>query len=1712
MTSKELEGFLAYCAEHAGLAADQTVAAVLPLFRQVHVWHEAGLVAQLNDLDDLIVDAAHRLQLSGQGEAPEKNRAGIAELEAPKAVVDIVGRATHSFDADDGGHTTVSSDVITADQRVQEPCYVVGYRSWEELVGHHDQLTDIHLLGLVLATVACGFDFRDGKDLDTFALHRTNLFRLRPDLHPVLARVIVDMTDLRRHKRIQDLASVIETLDTYRDQPVDFDLNRIAGARSGSMLSRRQSIQVALRDQLFDLSRRNRLLHYVPSQQSLNLTMASFPLQLHLDSVKADQLLTWSDRLGKSLAGRKPLDLVSALRFEDAPYAPPVLDKLISSARRDKAEYGMSSLRLVVCFLRWHNFKDVKEERIHSPLLLLPVEIRKKRGVRDSYLLEATSGIAEVNPVLRYQLNRVYGLELPESIDLESQSVDDFHGDLAARINASERAVVLEKIDRPRIEMVREQARIRVDRYVRNQRRSGARSSGRTLPYSYSAVDFRPLGLQTFLAKVKPAMSPLRTVVGAQSVAHEQFFAASAEKKSPSSVIQSERDTYVVTQGSEANPYVWDFDLCALTVANFNYRNMTLVRDYAELITTDQPSDAFDRLFSLDAKPIESVAPELSIAEQNIVVAADASQLKAVAKSRTGSSFIVQGPPGTGKSQTITNLIADYVRRGQRVLFVCEKRAAIDVVYARLRQSGLDELCCLIHDSQADKKEFVQGLKATYNHWLEAPQELQHAEEARQSLVIRMEQRLSMLERFDQVMAGGLPELGMTVRQLIERLVELRHATYRADESLGLTLPSYPSWREHRPTLERLSAALQVEGQQHRLALHPLRFLAAPVVASQNTSELHRQAVEALPLHRAFEASLRPLVDDVDALTVSEALEVRGLANLAHQLLERNQLSALDRQSPAAAELHRRAGQIELLRQVENEAVERAHGWTQPPVGDEALQALEIARSHEQSFWKFLNGSWRTVSKLVNERYNFGGHAIKPTATQVLERLVAAQGATRQRELAEADATAAFGIPDVVEASQRLSALDHRDKQGLGAVVDRLLSVSDAKALTQSVVESSTRVDRLGLIAGQLFAQPTMMTIAQLTDTLSFLSESPNLLSALCPLLADVLASPPEISAMALRLPVEADSMEFVVAGAAVEQVLARDRSIDQFDERRLAETIDGLLDDLGGLFDANALAIRAGVRRRFVEHTTLSNTSATQLNVDQKAFKKSFMTGRRQLEHEFGKSMRYKSIRELADGESGQVVMDLRPVWLMSPLSVSDTLPLSPDLFDVVIFDEASQIPLEEAIPALYRSHQTIVVGDQMQLPPTQFFSKSQPGADAEDESEEMFGVTLDADSFLAQADSALTSTLLSWHYRSRSEALIAFSNAAFYGDRLATIPDKTLPSNDLEPIEVADPQEAAPRGCESLLGRSISFHHTNGVYDSRRNLVEAAYIAQLVRQLLVRNTGNSLGVVAFSEAQQSAIEEALEKLAKDDPAFARLYEEEQIREHDGQYNGLFVKNLENVQGDERDIILLSICYAPNAGGRMVMNFGPINQKGGEKRLNVIFSRAKHHMVVVSSIKHTAITNDFNDGANALRRFLQFAEATSVGDVAAADVALRQIGGERTKSFSTGARPAPDNVVVNQIAERLRAAGHSVDLNVGQSRFRCDLAIRAGDDRRYSVAVLLDTSERASAAATAERSVSHPLILQAFGWKVCHVLVKDWYRDPDKVLRDVTNSITASQ
>ncbi|HEY4248473.1 MAG TPA: AAA domain-containing protein [Lacunisphaera sp.] len=1711
--------FLRRGCDAGGFGTDDVIGAFLPLLKQISEAHQNGLVAPLDGPERVQVDDIRLRIPDGQMREPRKNFSRISELQKPAgAAIEVIGESRRTADLDEGSLTHTDLLIGTPGEEAKKPVYVLNYVSWEHQCGHHDQLTDIFSLGLVLASLACSLDLSDPQDLELFVRNRNNLFSLNERLHPVIAGLIVQMTELNRHRRVQTLETVVLRLENYRDQSADFtvDFQQLRGFRESAPRERGQIILTHLRNRLFEISRRNRLIHFKPTLQTLNLTLASVPLLLDHRNIKAEQLFLWHSKIAAAISNGESITLGSYVRFEDAPYASSVLDQIIATERRDRQEFGFAQLRLVLCFLRWHNLKETPEERIHSPLLLLPVELIRKKGVRDSYVLKPLATEAEVNPALRHHLRQLYGLNLPEFVDLSETTMDAFHTLLAEQIRASEPGVTLRKHDRPQIELIHERAKQRLDQFRRRQRLAG-RGPARfeSFDYSYEKDRFRPLGLQLFLKRVKPSPLPFAQVAGKAPAPRMPHIVDPLESAAPTEGSEREKQFYAVKepQGS-GNPYDWDFDLCSLTLGNFNYRKMSLVRDYAALLEQTNAGKAFESIFSLQPRTHDPAPPAAkSMAEQFPIVDCDPTQTQAVARARTGGSYIIQGPPGTGKSQTITNLIADYVARGHRVLFVCEKRAAIDVVFHRLGRQGLDDLCCLIHDSQTDKRDFIRNLKQTYDAFLSQP--IDETIDARRTELIRvMDIELAALCRWSDTLAAQIDGCSLSVRALLARLVELKDASVELDPLAREWVPPYAKWQPHAELLRSLSSALARLNGSPAFAKHSFRHLTERVLGSpQPLALITSTAEEAGKLLARLGTALDALGETVQAGNLGDA---GAVVDYAVEIADLAAADALDLLNPRSSRAKKAAKAIRDWRHSQA-ALEKARtvtaSWRKKLSPTDTAAALVRAQSFEKSFLRWLQPAFWQLRRLLNDSYDFSRHAVRPWWTQILTQLTAEHAANDAEVAALLAVQEAFGE---VATERGVNWLENSPARiellppAARALHTYLLENPEATYMVENLAAIRSGLTRLKECLGLIMIDYATYERKVLADELRKLRTDLVWLPDVLPLLAEVLRLPAELQRALRRLPLSDRQMEAAMARQSYDAVARQDRAFEATGGGVLSRRIARLRDYHREWLGINARWIHQKVRREFLRQVQISSTPAAQLSQADKELKRLYATGRRELEHEFSKTMRHRSIRDLADDETGIVLRDLKPVWLMSPLSVSDTLPLTQEVFDVVIFDEASQILMEEAVPAVSRAIQIIVVGDEMQLPPTNFFSATRSTEESLGDDAETGAIVedLDAESFLTQAARNLPATMLGWHYRSRSEALISYSNHAFYDGRLLTVPDQRVSGRTRREIVVQQADDARVNVAD-LLARSVSFHFLPGaVYESRRNTAEADYIARLLRELLGREDRPSIGIVAFSEAQQGEIESVVNRLGEDDPLFRNRLEVEYEREDEGQFNGLFVKNLENVQGDERDIIILSICYGYDRNRRMLMNFGPINQRGGEKRLNVIFSRARKHMAVVSSIKHFDITNDFNDGANCLRNFLEYSAAASAGDGTTA----RRVLQAANPLGPSKAEAAPSDIVATQIAAALAEQGWTVDKEVGHSTFRLPLAVRRADDDCYSLGILIDDDRHYAQRDLLERYLQRPGILSAFGWRLTTIYTKDWLQDPEGGMRQVLRALSGEK
>jgi predicted DNA-binding WGR domain protein len=1718
--------------EHGGFTTEDALAAFLPLVRQVIEAHEAGLCAPLEGTAALEVDAG-RIRFDESRRCAPRNQWSLVRrvLKPESKGVDVLDQATVVRDVDTGLDETESSANADPPTELKRPAYLRGYVCWEHRLEHQDPLTDMFSLGLILASLACSLDLTQPEDHGHFVDHRSNLFVLTPGLHPVLAKTIRAMTELDRHKRPQDLRALLQVLENYRDQEVDFDTDLARNRTFGESEPRakRRIILDKLRERLFEVSRRNRLLQFTPTMQSVNLTQASIPLVFDYRNVRDDQIVTWNGSFRDDVLSGQPVSLNRYLNFREALYLPGTLDRIRAECARDEREVGFAQLRLVICFLKWANLKEEPAEQYESPLLMLPVRLSVKKGIHDRHFLTALETKAEVNPVIGHLFKQLYDIDLPDSVEPTRQGIDDFHAHLNARIQAGDPSVTLTKVDKPRIDVIHEKAKRRLDQFRRNARLSGRGiRSLLDLDYSYDPANYSPLGLRLYKHFVRPAKTHLETVVSA-GPPKPHYIVEPSEVAEPgeTAVAEAEKKFFQVREKADNNPYNWEFDLCCVTLSNLRYRRMSLVRDYSELADDTATNPAFEATFAIAPREVRAAPSEtLPLPERFHVVPCDPTQTNAIALARSGASYIIQGPPGTGKSQTITNLIADFVVRGKRVLFVCEKRAAIDVVYHRLKQRGLHELCCLIHDSQADKKEFVMDLKATYESHLAATDPRRdHQSARRKKLVEEFERELKPLEMFDAAMRSVPEYCGLPLRSVLDRRIGLGDRIPHLSVLEWERMPFYVDWQRHDSQLHVLAEAIQEVREDGILAHHPLCLLSGKVAEAERPLEL---VTRGLQEGRLQLAQLRTKLDKLElpAGSADDLTELSAAADYGKGLAFLARVGAVSLLNPESESAKRWQSETQKVRKCEQEIAkkqEATQAWREKLPPEDVETALEQARRFDGRMFAFLNPAWWRLRGILHRAYDFSRHKMRPSWIRILGQLREEQRAIAERsELAQAVCNS-FGLEEHSGADGRFDQFETQLLSlkktiaelpaALRPLHERVTKSAGGDKAVLALAALSEDLNRLLATLDQFLDGYRHRGLPQLQQGLDEIEESLDELPDYLDCLTQLNGISQALAESIRTLPVPLAGIEAATAERSV-QLAWRDRAVGRFDGAMRRRQVSRL-GRLGHDWQLrNAERVRELVRQRFVDNVNVAARPAAQLTREQKDFKQIYNRGRRELEHEFGKTMRYKSIRDLVSDESGSVVRDLKPVWLMSPLSVSDTLPLNADNFDVVIFDEASQITLEEAVPSIFRARQIIVVGDQMQLPPTSFFMSHRSDDDHEltfEEDGELVTYDVDSNSFLNHAARNLPSCMLGWHYRSQSESLISFSNHAFYDGRLLTVPDARLPGRDGRELIVESPADAVHHADE-LLDRALSFHFLpHGIYENRRNAAEAAYIAGLVRRILERGEGQSIGIIAFSEAQQTEIEAALQRLADEDAEFARRLEIELEREEDDQFVGLLVKNLENIQGDERDVIILSVCYGPARDGKVRMNFGPINLSGGHKRLNVAFSRARCQMALVSSIRSAAITNDFNEGANCLKNYLRYAEAASIGDTQSASRILQTLSQPRAADLAER-EDLPGDAVVEQLARALKQRGYRVDLGVGQSHFRCDLAISRPEDHRYRLGILVDTSDWYSQRDLVERELLKPELLANFGWRIHVVLARDWYADSAAALNAIERLLAGEE
>ena len=1112
-------------------------------------------------------------------------------------------------------------------------------------------------------------------------------------------------------------------------------------------------------------------------------------------------------------------------------------------------------------------------------------------------------------------------------------------------------------------------------------------------------------------------------------------------------------------------------------VGRFSFGRYAMWRDLTEHIDVLEKNPIVGQLISglgnfedgVEVFPKEKVDENLKPGELYCPISADSSQLTAVLYSAMGKSFVLQGPPGTGKSQTITNMIAHNLAIGRRVLFVAEKPAALDVVFDRLAKVGLGPFCLELHSKKCDKKKVMQQLADSLAvDRGELPEdwdiETQKIAELRRELTHYVEalhepypNRLSAYDCFARSIRDGKPPyvelvtadcLTQTWREFANQLEALETLTVKirttTPDALG-KIPYLkdavwtPSYRDGlRKTAEELAASAKAFGE--RMTAVAADLAAKPVTDLETVGLL-------MPYLKVLrEIGHRPaeFVATIQSVTPEEMRT--QLENVVH----RNERKAtLDRELQDALSAF--------------SGYDREKALALDPAGtrakiEEAAKANFLLRGFkEKALFKECEGLKKDGKLTLQE---LGEVIAKAEAYRAAQK--------RWDEIASSQGIEVVQVEK--DAIDRLEALE-RDWTDFGERLAAYRAYVDEARMPNDVV-------RLGETAGTLASN-----IALLRGVCAY--------------------RPYRRKADELGVGNFADLLENgTVAGAGLV------KAYENAYYRKMLEQIDESKPELAGFFGADHEAkiqdFRDLVKRYGDVTKKVIYHKLAERNPDKHKLSKDENRALRIIQQEIERPR--MPLRKFL-GLTMSLIDKYKPCYLMSPESAAQFLPMQNGLFDVVIFDEASQIKVCDSIGVMARANQAIVVGDKKQMPPsTAGFGGDSDSLDAQ------LDVT-DAESILADCGaSGFMEVYLNWHYRSRHETLIAFSNKHYYGSKLYSFPS----------VSESD-----------RLG--VSYHWVEDAYyeGDSLNRKEAQAIVDWVCEYVLspdyREHPRSLGIVTFAKKQGDAITESLIRRCADNPELGAVLgrwldppgggtsktkkgtkkkkdekpaggqgEDANAQKTAGspaagaaqkpqsaaeEEEMFFVKNLEEVQGKEADIIIYSICFAQNAKGKWPGNLGPLARAGGERRLNVAVTRAREKMIVFSSIKEPSafpIKSTASLGVRGFKAFLCYAKNPTGAE-----------------SCAVGEKPDPG--FGTAVADFLKAHGYDVVRNVGLSGYKIDIAVRnPHDPTEYILGVECDGPSYAEQLTVRDRDVLRASVLERGGWRMCRVWSSEWLHDAE--------------
>jgi superfamily I DNA and/or RNA helicase len=1124
----------------------------------------------------------------------------------------------------------------------------------------------------------------------------------------------------------------------------------------------------------------------------------------------------------------------------------------------------------------------------------------------------------------------------------------------------------------------------------------------------------------------------------------------------------------------------WDV-LEQIVLGNFSFNKLILWQDIVansiDLLKSDLVRSLTNSKLEIKENDIDQTKIDFDSLESDrllLPIPTDISQMQAVYAAHKGQSFILHGPPGTGKSQTITNIIADSLGKGKRVLFVASKKAALDVVHKRLEQIGLSPFTLELHSNKSRKSDVLSQLEKSIEtkkilgtlDFEEEAKRLDNSKNAISDYVNTLHKKQktgwslyesitiledlkkenfpiffisdSILEQLDnklwQQWIDWLPEFQSIVRSII----------HPSENPLV-----YFNFQKYTPSLNQeiliqtqnlLDKLFKVEEKSREIS--EKLFFPFPI-NNKKEWEIFTEVIIDIQSFPDISLELFKYLADKENYELYEkwVKEFRKYLTIQKNILENYDKSIIDIN----------------VKNLELQWKKSKQSWF--------LKKFLSLRKIKNELSLYRKTPFKTLSE-IDQLFQFKNeleevqsilHQVKFSNIQKIFKNLYLGDQTDIEDI-ENKANSIKKINDKLSTWERkalpkwIEILENKNKQYTDEITQgfktEIKEFSESIKLLEDTKNIYEKLTGFQFNIEEDWIKETIDIFNKIIDQLPSLKNWLNYIqlrkNGLTLNLEWLIESYENKNCNKDNL---TDYFTFTLHSSLSQKIIFKHESLSLFNVE---------------LFE-NKIKIYRKIAKEFQQLSTqeLRIRLTSQLpDIEFEAIKSSEISILKRAIKNKGRGL---SIRKLFD-QIPTLLPRIAPCFLMSPISVAQYFDIKKQHFDILIFDEASQLPTCEAVSAIARSKQCIIVGDPKQMPPTSFFNTIK----LDEENMDVEDLESILDDFLSLS---LPSKYLLRHYRSKHESLIAFSNINYYDSKLVTFPS----SDDLN--------------------RKVVYHNVKGFYEkgkTRTNKFEADKIIEFIKNHYKdpQKRNLSLGVVTFSQTQQNLIEEKLTKLFTSDSKLEEFVNENK--------EPLFIKNLENVQGDERDVILFSICYAQDENGKISMNFGPLNRDGGWRRLNVAITRARYEMHIFSTLEADQIDlrRTSSEGVANLKSFLKFAENGQLNF--------------RPEHFEESLNKIQ---LSTSIGEKLKEKGFIVKCNIGTSSFKLDIGVIHPDKpKQYILGIIIDGHNYLNSNTTNDREMVLPSFLKSLNWNIHRIWTMDWIENSNKIIDDIIDKIKQLQ